>query len=63
MTGTVLLLFTAASFNVVNLVAGCIYVFALPFVAIATTYLYFDLAESESESGRARMTPSTAIAR
>jgi hypothetical protein len=59
--GAVLLLLTTASFNFVNLAAGFIYVFALPFAAIATTYLYFELVESDSESGRARITPSTAI--
>jgi hypothetical protein len=63
--GAVMLLVSTASFNLVNLVAAIIYVFTLPFVAIATTYLYFDLVvtKSESVSGRALMTPSTAITR
>jgi hypothetical protein len=63
--GAVMLLVSTASFNLVNLVAAIIYVFTLPFVAIATTYLYFDLVvtESVSVSGRALMTPSTAITR
>jgi hypothetical protein len=41
--GTLMLLLTSASFNVVNVIAGLIYVFTLPFVAVVTTYLYFDL--------------------
>jgi len=45
--GTLMLLLTSASFNLVNLIAGLIYVFALPFVAVVTTYLYFDLAVRE----------------
>ena len=46
--GTLMLLLTSASFNVVNLVAGLIYVFTLPFVAVVTTYLYFDLTVREA---------------
>jgi hypothetical protein len=39
----------------VNLISSLVYVFALPFVAIATTYLYFDLAvEKEEEEPEAR---------
>jgi len=45
--GTLMLLLTSATFNVVNLVAGIIYVFTLPFVAVVTSYLYFDLAVRE----------------
>jgi hypothetical protein len=45
--GTLMLLLTSASFNVVNVVAGLIYVFTLPFVAVVTTYLYFDLLVRE----------------
>ena len=45
--GTLMLLLTSASFNVVNLIAGLIYVFTLPFVAVVTTYLYFDLSVRE----------------
>jgi hypothetical protein len=41
--GTLLLLLTSASFDFVNLLSGLIYVFTLPFVAVVTTYLYFDL--------------------
>lgn len=42
--GTLFLFATSASFDFVNLVSGLVYVVALPFVAITTTYLYFDLA-------------------
>jgi len=41
--GTILLLITSASFNVVNLVSALVYTVTVPFVAIVTTYLYFDL--------------------
>jgi hypothetical protein len=42
--GTLCLFLTSASFDFVNLVSALVYVVALPFVAITTTYLYFDLA-------------------
>ena len=45
--GTLLLLLTSASFNVVNFVSGLVYTFTLPFVAVTTTYLYFDLLTRE----------------
>ncbi len=45
--GVLMLFATSASFNVVNLVAGLVYVIALPFTAIATTYLYYDLLARE----------------
>jgi hypothetical protein len=41
--GTLLLFATDASFDFINLVSGVIYAIVLPFAAIATTYLYFDL--------------------
>jgi hypothetical protein len=44
LVGTLLLFGTNASFDVVNLASDLVYVVALPFAAIATTYLYFDLA-------------------
>jgi hypothetical protein len=43
LVGGLLLLGTAAAFNVINVVAGLVYAVTLPFVAIATTYLYYDL--------------------
>ncbi|HEY1368556.1 MAG TPA: Vps62-related protein [Gaiellaceae bacterium] len=42
--GTLCLFVTSASFDFVNLVSALVYVVALPFVAITTTYLYFDLS-------------------
>ena len=45
--GTIMLLITSASFNVVNLVSALIYTVTMPFVAITTTYLYFDLLARE----------------
>jgi hypothetical protein len=41
--GTLVLLFTGAAFNLVNFIAALVYVTALPFAALATAYLYFDL--------------------
>jgi hypothetical protein len=41
--GALTLLFTGAAFDLVNLIAALVYVAALPFAAIVTTYLYFDL--------------------
>jgi hypothetical protein len=43
LVGTLLLFATSASFNIVNLVSAVIYVATLPFAAITTTYLYYDL--------------------
>jgi hypothetical protein len=45
--GTLLLLLTSASFNVINLLAAVVYVFALPLAAITQTYLYFHLRVEE----------------
>jgi hypothetical protein len=41
--GTAMLFLTSASFDFVNLVSALVYVVTLPFVAVTTTYLYFDL--------------------
>jgi hypothetical protein len=43
LVGTLLLFVTNASFDFVNLIASVVYVFVLPFTAIAVTYMYFDL--------------------
>jgi hypothetical protein len=61
--GAVLLFVSNASFNFVNLISSLVYVFVLPFVAIATTYLYFDLAVQKEERqaeavGAARPAPA-----
>src|SRR6185437_5014812 len=54
LVGTVLLFVTNASFDVVNLASDFVYVVALPYAAIATTYLYFDLvARSDARGGGA----------
>jgi hypothetical protein len=60
--GTILLLLTSASFAFVNVLAGLIYVFTLPFVTVVTTYLYFDLAVREAlaheQPGRREILPA-----
>jgi hypothetical protein len=43
LVGTLLLFVTSASFNFINLIASVVYVFVLPFAAVAATYMYFDL--------------------
>jgi hypothetical protein len=51
--GTLLLFVTSASFDFVNLISAVVYAVVLPFAAIATTYLYFDLRvarEQEAET-------------
>jgi hypothetical protein len=50
LAGTLLLLATRASFDFVNLVSSLVLVITLPYVALATTYLYFDLALAEREA-------------
>ena len=47
--GTVLLFITSASFDFVNLVSSVIYAIVLPYAAIATTYLYFDLRVAKQQ--------------
>jgi hypothetical protein len=53
LVGTLLLFATNASFDVVNLASDLVYVVSLPFAAIATTYLYFDLLSRKEPVGRA----------
>ena len=43
LVGTLLLFVSHASFDFINLVSSVVYAVVLPFAAIATTYLYFDL--------------------
>lgn len=43
LVGTLLLFVTNASFDFINLVSSLVYVVVLPYAAIASTYLYFDL--------------------
>jgi hypothetical protein len=40
--GALLILVTNAPFSLVNVFAGLVYVVAMPFVALATSYVYFD---------------------
>jgi hypothetical protein len=40
--GALLILVTSAPLPLLNLVAGLVYAVTIPFVAIATTYVYFD---------------------
>jgi hypothetical protein len=40
--GALLILVTNAPFSLVNVIAGLVYVVAMPFVALATSYTYFD---------------------
>jgi hypothetical protein len=40
--GALLILVTSAPLPFLNLVAGLVYAVTIPFVAIATTYVYFD---------------------
>jgi hypothetical protein len=53
--GGLLLLGTSAAFNVVNIVAGLVYAVTMPYVAIATTYMYYDL---KTRSELAARTPA-----
>jgi hypothetical protein len=43
LVGTAMLFLTSASFDFVNLISALVYVVTLPFVALTTTYLYWDL--------------------
>ena len=47
--GTVLLFMSSASFDFVNLISSVVYAIVLPYAAIATTYLYFDLRVADSQ--------------
>jgi hypothetical protein len=50
-----LLLFAQAPIALVNLIAGLIYVVAMPFVGLTTTYVYYDTLVRE------RLAPTTAV--
>jgi hypothetical protein len=56
LTGTILLFVTSASFNFVNLLSDVVYAILLPYVAIATTYLYFDLFVADANEAEVRET-------
>jgi uncharacterized membrane protein YciS (DUF1049 family) len=52
--GALLIILTQAPFVLLNIVAGIVYALAMPFVAITTTYLYFDArVRSELEPRKA----------
>jgi hypothetical protein len=51
--GVLLLFATSASFNFINLVSGVVYVFVLPYAAIASTYMYFDLRVARQQAEQA----------
>ena len=56
LVGALLILFTDAPLALLNVVAGIVYALAMPFVAITTTYVYFDArvrAELEPEEAPA----------
>jgi hypothetical protein len=63
--GSLLLFATTASFNVINLVAAIVYVFAMPLAAITQTYLYFHLRVEEqlapAESAPAAVLPAELV--
>jgi hypothetical protein len=50
--GALLIILTSAPFALLNIVAGIVYVLALPFVALVASYVYFD-ARARSELDRA----------
>ena len=54
--GTLLLFATSASFDFVNLVSALVYLETLPFAAITTTYLYYDLTVRHRLNERDRPT-------
>jgi hypothetical protein len=47
--GILLLLGTTRSFFLVHAVSSLVYAVTIPFVALALTYLYYDLRQRESE--------------
>jgi ABC-type amino acid transport system permease subunit len=56
--GTLLLFVTHSSFHFINLVASVIDAIVLPYAAIATTYLYFDLrVAKQGQSAEAEVLP------
>jgi hypothetical protein len=62
--GALLILVTSAPFALVNVIAGLVYVVTMPFVALATSYAYFDarvreeLAHGEPDVLPAEMEPA-----
>ena len=57
--GAVLILVTNASLPLLNIVAGFVYALAMPFVALVTSYVYFDArVGDELEPGEPRELPA-----
>jgi hypothetical protein len=58
--GALLILVSDASLPLLNIVAGIVYALAMPFVALTTAYVYFDVrvrAELEPETRHAVLPP------
>jgi hypothetical protein len=58
--GALVLVFTGAAFDLVNLIAGVVYVVALPFAAIVTGYLYSDLRLRKERAAAEEPAPGAA---
>jgi hypothetical protein len=56
--GLLALVGTGAAFDLVNLIAGLVYVIALPYAATVTGYLYFDLRERHDAAVLAEAPPA-----
>ena len=50
--GALLILLTSAPLALMNVVAGVVYALTMPFVALTTSYVYFDSARARSSSTR-----------
>ena len=59
--GIVLLLATPISLAAVNLVSGVVYILTIPYAAIATTYVYYDLRVRERTELEALVLPAEAV--
>ncbi len=56
-----LLLATPISLAGVNVVSGVVYVLTIPYAAIATTYVYYDLRVRERADREALVLPAEAV--
>jgi hypothetical protein len=52
--GTLLIVFTSVPLSLLNLIAGLVYVVAMPFVALTTMYVYFDARVRDQLSPKAQ---------
>ena len=50
--GTALILATSLPLGVLNIIAGVVYVLTMPYVALATGYVYFDMRVREELEDR-----------